>query len=402
MDRPYIWQMIREAINSFDGSATYPEIKNYINQKWENINQDTITAQIIALTVNHDSRGHYPENRNPRLTNSNSPYDLLFSIDRGTVVKYDVCEHGIWELYFNDTKKLDVRQFSFPTKTYTPSDIVWIKNVTNQIDGEAYLDLSNDRFVLDFPTKHKSNVLSPAIDELILIRQKVNGIPAFTHLVTPVDNVLLPGDKRTDYQYGRLVKVIAKSNNQNYIPVQTTLWKRLKYGGITQGNACRIVHIKNVGNIDELLLDIWQRFNEYFTEAEKQSQITTSAIITEIESTNPDITVTEGELKLVSHYVKERNQKIVGQKKRDAIKNNCLKCEVCTFSFPATYGATFIECHHITPISQTSVRETTLEDLSLVCSNCHRMLHIKFQGEYLSIKELQERIQSLKLSIPIL
>ena len=387
--------MIREAVNNLGSTVTYSAIKEYINQQWKDINQDTITAQIIALTVNHDSRGHYPENRNPRLTNSNSPYDILFKLDRGIVTKYDKNEHGIWELYFDTEQKLSVRQYSKPARMYNPSDIIWIKNVTNKIDGEAYLNLLKDEFILDFPTIHKTNVLSPKIDELILIRQKVNGIPAFTHLVTPVDYVRHEGNARTDYQFGRKVKVIAKTDNENYIPIETTLWKRLTYVGISNGNACQISNIKNVGNIDELLFDVWQRFNGRFSKIGKQSELLTASIITEIENVNPDLTVIEGELRLVSHYIKERNQAIVSQKKRIAKNNGTLICEVCEFSFPIIYGSDFIECHHITPISQTGVTETNLEDLALVCANCHRMLHKKFDGEYLSISQLKHRIKLL-------
>ena len=106
---------------------------------------------------------------------------------------------------------------------YTPTDIVWFKNVTNKVDGEAYLNLTNNPFVIHFPTKHKTNVLSPAIDELILIYQKVNGLPSFTHIVTPVDNNLIEDTTRIDYRFGRLVKIIAKTDKDNIIPISETL-----------------------------------------------------------------------------------------------------------------------------------------------------------------------------------
>ncbi|HCY81662.1 MAG TPA: hypothetical protein DHV22_08690 [Xanthomarina gelatinilytica] len=47
--------------------------------------------------------------------------------------------------------------------------------------------------------------------------------------------------------------------------------------------------------------------------------------------------------------------------------------------FHKTYGDLgkgYIECHHITPLSQILGESiTTLHDLALVCSNCHRMIH---------------------------
>jgi predicted HNH restriction endonuclease len=40
-------------------------------------------------------------------------------------------------------------------------------------------------------------------------------------------------------------------------------------------------------------------------------------------------------------------------------------------------GADFIEAHHIKPIStlHEDGENTQVEDLAMVCSNCHRMLH---------------------------
>jgi len=108
MDRPFVWQMIKEAVDNLNGRATYPEIKKYINSKWDNVNESTINAQIIVLSVNQPSRTHYPENKKPRL--SNSQYDILYSTGRGQVVKYNPDEHGVWEIFQNEFGALSIRQ----------------------------------------------------------------------------------------------------------------------------------------------------------------------------------------------------------------------------------------------------------------------------------------------------
>lgn len=395
MARPSIWQMVSEAINNIGGVVTYSQIKNYINQRWKGVNQDTIDRQTIVLSVNHNSRIYYPENEKPRLTNSNSAYDLLFNVGRGKVVKYNPVEHGIWEIYRQQNNELAVRKTNEAEDFYTFSDIIWFKNVTNKENGEAYLDLTDDKFVLHFPTIHKTNAKQPAVGEIILIRQKVNGIPSFTHLVTPVDDELIEGNARIDYQYGRNVKVIAKTRRENFIPVAETSWNKLRYGGITQGNACRIKNISGIGNVDEMLLEIWTHFNSHFSSAQQKSESITTSVLVEIENTNPELSVLEGALKLATHMVKERNRAIVNEKKRIAIQNGTLKCEVCAFSFPSVYNQDFIECHHLTPIAEPGIRETSLSDLALVCANCHRMLHRKFDNKFLSIRELQIVIESL-------
>lgn len=39
-------------------------------------------------------------------------------------------------------------------------------------------------------------------------------------------------------------------------------------------------------------------------------------------------------------------------------------------------GKGYIECHHLIPLSNFQViKETKLDDLALLCSNCHRMIH---------------------------
>ncbi|WP_199426657.1 endonuclease NucS domain-containing protein [Thermaerobacillus caldiproteolyticus] len=107
--KPYVWQMIKEAVeNSPNEKVTYAEIKNYIKNKYGNVNENTINAQIIVCTVNQSSRVHYPENQKPRI--ANSKYDFLFTIGRGQVVLYDPNEHGVWEIRKNEYGKLIVAQ----------------------------------------------------------------------------------------------------------------------------------------------------------------------------------------------------------------------------------------------------------------------------------------------------
>jgi len=69
---------------------------------------------------------------------------------------------------------------------------------------------------------------------------------------------------------------------------------------------------------------------------------------------------------------------------RDAKAHYGYACTVCGFDFEAAYGALghhYIECHHLNPLSERPEEEqldgatTSLEDLAVVCANCHRMLH---------------------------
>lgn len=278
-------------------------------------------------------------------------------------------------------------------RPYTPFDIIWAKNVTNSETGQAYMDLLVEEFILHFPNHHKGNVLSPKIGEIIAIHQNINGQKVFTHLVSPIDNIRRE-ENREKFKYGRKVKVVAKTDALNPIPVSTTLWDNVNFQGISQGNACEIANISNIDNYDILLQDIWNRFVPFFRNDFLSSKSFTESIETEIENTDASISVIEGKLRLVTHYARERDRNIISAKKQQALQNKNLECEICKFSFIDKFGVEFIECHHKTPISQSGVTETTLNDLGLVCANCHRMLHKQFDGKFLTMNELKERIST--------
>lgn len=91
-------------------------------------------------------------------------------------------------------------------------------------------------------------------------------------------------------------------------------------------------------------------------------------------------TAPEGRILTRIHRCRERNPELVQRKKASALKLcGALICEVCSFDFHRQYGPLgelFIECHHVRPLSTlVAEQRTKLDDLALVCANCHRMLH---------------------------
>ncbi|MDB2482292.1 HNH endonuclease [Gammaproteobacteria bacterium] len=105
----------------------------------------------------------------------------------------------------------------------------------------------------------------------------------------------------------------------------------------------------------------------------------------------------EGSMKRYFHKIRERNKYIVQDKIKSVINElGRLDCEVCNFNFEDFYGKNghlFIECHHKIPLSTLKPSTVTrLEDLAIVCSNCHRMLHRK---PYPSVKKLKKQILNL-------
>lgn len=99
----------------------------------------------------------------------------------------------------------------------------------------------------------------------------------------------------------------------------------------------------------------------------------------------------EGERYKSEVTFRARNRALIEAKKA----NSDYRCEVCEMSFKEVYGDIgegYIIAHHVNPIgSRKNASKTTLDDIALVCSNCHDMLHKT--NPPMSIDELSRRIK---------
>ncbi|WP_217523112.1 HNH endonuclease [Vibrio metschnikovii] len=141
--------------------------------------------------------------------------------------------------------------------------------------------------------------------------------------------------------------------------------------------------------------------NVWFANSEESKQFITP-IFDFIENYNSDDVVPdvdfsamEGNPRLLAHIKRERNQKLVRKKKKQALESTgALACEVCGFDFKKIYGdlgENFCEVHHLTKLADAEKQvETMLSDLAIVCSNCHRIIHRTKQMK--TILELKEAI----------
>ncbi|MCM3572507.1 HNH endonuclease [Mesobacillus subterraneus] len=111
----------------------------------------------------------------------------------------------------------------------------------------------------------------------------------------------------------------------------------------------------------------------------------------------------EGKLVLKQHLIRERNLEVIKLAKERFLQlHGRYYCEVCEFDFAEHYGEVgegYIEGHHTKPVSEMGETELTMvEDIALVCSNCHRMLHRK--RPWLSIDELKQVLTVKKVGEP--
>ncbi|WP_294674213.1 HNH endonuclease [uncultured Fluviicola sp.] len=102
---------------------------------------------------------------------------------------------------------------------------------------------------------------------------------------------------------------------------------------------------------------------------------------------------TEGGRKV---YISSKPERDPALRKR-AIKQHGTTCKACNFNFGEIYGDWgngYIEVHHLTPLgdNETGERMTnSLNDLIVLCANCHRMVHRR-KGITLSLEELKQKI----------
>jgi 5-methylcytosine-specific restriction enzyme A len=78
-------------------------------------------------------------------------------------------------------------------------------------------------------------------------------------------------------------------------------------------------------------------------------------------------------------YKEKKRQKRNAELCAKAIEKYGLKCYVCDFNFEGKYGdygAGYIELHHLRLLADSEgERESIVNDVRVVCSNCHSVLH---------------------------
>ena len=110
------------------------------------------------------------------------------------------------------------------------------------------------------------------------------------------------------------------------------------------------------------------------------------------EKNNP---VTEGKRQLRIHYSRERKPQRIPKLKAFKLAHDSLFCEVCGGDY-AHYDEPVrervFEVHHDVPLAIASHQiETKLDDLSVLCANCHRAIHGYDQVP--TIEEMRENLR---------
>jgi len=106
--KPFVWQMIKEAVEVHGNKTTNIAVRDWILEHYPGTNVNTILNQIIVCTVNHESRVHYKENNRPR--RCDDIFDFLYRSEAGKLEMYDPRLHGLWEIAENEKGVLLVKK----------------------------------------------------------------------------------------------------------------------------------------------------------------------------------------------------------------------------------------------------------------------------------------------------
>jgi len=95
---------------------------------------------------------------------------------------------------------------------------------------------------------------------------------------------------------------------------------------------------------------------------------------------DPDRAAIEGEPRMFFHVRRERDPELAEAKRQAVLAlRKRLECEACGFAVQTTYpdlGGEVCEVHHRRPLADVVERTITrLDDLAVLCANCHRAIH---------------------------
>jgi len=155
--------------------------------------------------------------------------------------------------------------------------------------------------------------------------------------------------------------------------------------------------LKHTAQMDQ---QVWEEFGFNYSALKEYCDLIRSGVHTlksapYAEPFEDDYEFSEGRVLTRLHKTRERNRGL-RNKLIEKLKNTYkCHCEICKTEPKEALGdqaMSMFECHHIIPISEVYRAKTKISDLSLLCANCHRLLHalISKEKRWLKISEAAE------------
>lgn len=186
-----------------------------------------------------------------------------------------------------------------------------------------------------------------------------------------------------------------KFRNENGVYLKMMNFRRFDPDFLAQGKK----GMQRGGKLEE---EVWQEFSTNLAALRNaadliRASVSDGAVLADLQRINVDDGqgVEEGGFTYRLHKRYERDRKVVDQKKALTLNQfGYLRCECCGFDFGQRYGALgfgYIEAHHRKPVFKMKPGERTRpDDLALLCSNCHRVVHSR--KEPLTIEEVKAAV----------
>ena len=152
---------------------------------------------------------------------------------------------------------------------------------------------------------------------------------------------------------------------------------------------------KGLGNVSKTDRAVWKELGKNPERTKELANLIRSGVEFIEGDTNEadDEEFPEGRVITEAHSRRERNPKIRQRLVDQRRKSGRLECEICGCLPPASeFGEAIFEAHHLLPLATTVERKTKLDDMALLCANCHRLIHraIARLKRWLNIREAKE------------
>jgi len=157
---------------------------------------------------------------------------------------------------------------------------------------------------------------------------------------------------------------------------------------------------KGLSNVSEMDRQIWTEFQSRRAEVRALAELILAGIerttaLKNLVDPSDDEEFYEGRILTELHKRRERDPRIRKRLLDSRRTRGKLTCDLCSRQSivdNSVFEDAIFEAHHTMPLSMASLRLTRIADLSLLCANCHRLIHraISANKRWLSIAECRQ------------
>ena len=194
-------------------------------------------------------------------------------------------------------------------------------------------------------------------------------------------------------------EVRALSELLQRVPVELTGPRNARFRnpdgiGFKLQNLRQVATGQGLANVSQMDRKVWSDLGHDPGEVKRlASLIRSSLLIFDRIKTIPDEeTFPEGRVVTAAHLRIERDPRARESLLMSRRSQGGLQCDLCDLTVPhlaERLADAVFEVHHLLPLSSKVERRTRVDDLALLCANCHRLLHraIVVEGRWLTPQE---------------